>query len=119
VYEVSVSKVVVAKTADVINAFASTRRRRWMKGVDPQLVSALAAAVDSPGSKGFVVRPDGLGRFRYKWGGTTVQFYLIPKAGGKVSVVVTNAKLTGAAMVEERRAQWRTALNALAGILAQ
>jgi len=37
-----------------------------------------------------------------------------PKPGGKVSLVVTNSKLAGASMVEERRALWRTAVNALA-----
>jgi hypothetical protein len=119
VFEVSVSKVVAATTADVIKAFARTGRRRWTKDVDTTLVSGLAAALDAPESKGFVVRTDGQGRFRYKWDGTTVQFYLLPKTGGKVSVVVTNTQLPRAAMVEERRTQWRTALNALAGRLAR
>ena len=57
---------------------------------------------------------DGLGRYRYRWGDTTVQLYLIPKTGGKVSVVVTNSKLAQTAMVEERRAKWRVALDGLA-----
>jgi hypothetical protein len=113
-YEVSVSKVVAADSADVVvKAFSKAGRRRWTKGVDADLVRALAAALDAT-AKGFVVRPDGQGRFRYKWDGTTVQFYLLPKAGGKISVVVTNTKLAGAALVEQRRAQWRAALNALA-----
>ena len=95
-YQVSVSKVVAADTADVIKAFTETRRRRrWVEGVDARLVSALSAALDSPASKGFVVRADGQARFRYKWDGTTVQLYLLPKPGGKVSVVVTNTKLPG------------------------
>ena len=89
-YEVSVSKVVAGSTAEVVKAFTKTERRRWMKGVDTNLTKALAAALDTPASKGFVVRPDSQGRFRYKWNGTTVQFYLLPKAGNKLSVVVTN-----------------------------
>jgi hypothetical protein len=118
-YEVSVSKVVTAETADVIAAFAEARRRRrWVEGVEVRLVSALSAALDSPTSKRFVVRADGQARFRYKWDDTTVQFYLLPKPGGKVSVVVTNTKLAGAAMVEERREQWRAALKAMATFLA-
>jgi hypothetical protein len=118
-YEVSVSKVVAADTADVIKTFTETRRRRrWMEGVDARLVSALSAALTSPASKGFVIRADGQARFRYKWDGTTVQLYLLPKPGGKVSVVVANTKLPGAGMVEERREQWRTALRALAALLA-
>jgi hypothetical protein len=118
VYEVSISKVVVSSPTDVIKAFAPTGRRRWIKGVDANLGSALAAALDDA-AQGFVVRADGLGRFRFKWDGTIVQFYLIPKAGGKVSIVVTNSKLTGPDMVEARRANWRNALNALASTLAR
>ena len=47
------------------------------------------------------------------------KFYVLPKAGNKLSVVVTNTKLPTAATVDERRTQWRTALNALAGRLAR
>jgi hypothetical protein len=118
-YEVSISKVVAATTTDVINAFAKTGRRQWMKGVDVDLARALTAAIDGSASSGFVVRPDGQGRLRYKWDDTTVQFYLLPKDRGKLSVIVTNTKLAGAAILERRRTQWRTALNALAAHLAR
>ena len=119
-YEVSVSKVLTASTADVVKALTDARlRRRWTKGVDAQLATALSTSLDSPASKGIVMRADGQGRHRYKWAGTTVQLYLLPKAGGKLSLVATNSKLADAAMVESRRAQWRTALNALAGTFAQ
>lgn len=118
-YEVSVSKVVAGSAADVIKAFSTNHRRRWMKSVDSHLVRALAVALDGPGSKGFVLRPDGQGRLRYKWDGTTVQFYLLPKTESKVSIVVTNTRLSRADMVDERRTQWRTALNALAERLAR
>jgi hypothetical protein len=119
-YEVSVSKVVTGKTADVIKALADRRvRTRWVKDVDARLVKALSAALDSRTSKGIVVRPDGQGRFRYKWGDTTVQLHLLPKAGGKVSIIATNSKLSGSTVVEERRALWRTALGALAQLLSR
>ena len=115
VYEVSVSKVVSATTLDVVKAFTDARlRRRWMKGADAQLSKAFAAALGSPSSKGIVVRADGLGQYRYKWGSTSVQLYLVPKRGGKVSVVIANSKLAQTAMVEERRAKWRAALDGLA-----
>jgi len=117
VFEVSASKVIAADAAAVIKALTDPRRRRRLSGAGAELLEALWAALDSPASKGFVVRPDGLGRFRYQWDGTTVQLYLLPKPGGKVSVVATNAKLEGPAMVEERRAQWRALLNALAASL--
>jgi hypothetical protein len=119
-YEVSVSKVVSATTADVIAALTNKRtRRRWTESIDPALTKALADALDNPASKGVIVRPDGQGRFRYKWGTTTVQLYMLAKAGGKVSVVATNSKLGEAAMVETRRGQWREALNALAGSMGR
>jgi hypothetical protein len=116
-YEVSVSKVIAARTADVIKALTEPRlRKRWVPDVDPQLAKALASALGSPASKGIVVRPDGQGRYRYKWGDTTVQLYLLPKDGGKVSLVATNSKLANPAQVEERRGLWRSAVNALAAM---
>ena len=118
-YEVSVSKVVTADAADVIKLFTDKRlRKRWVAGVDHELVAALAAAIDAPKSKGWVVRPDGQGRWRYKWGETTVQCYLYPKPGGKVSVVVTNMNLPGAEAVEQRRTMWKAVLSAIATHLA-
>jgi hypothetical protein len=116
-FEVSVSKVIAAEADAVIKALTDPRRRRRLRGAGGELLEALWAALDSEASKGFVVRPDGLGRFRYRWDGTTVQLYLLPKPGGKVSVVAAHAKLEGPAMVEERRAQWRALLNALAASL--
>lgn len=114
-FEVSASKVVKGKPADVVKALTDKRARaRWTGGVDAALVKALSSALENPASKGVVVRPDGLGRYRYKWGETTVQLYLVPKDGGKTSFVATNSKLGSSAMVEERRAMWRAALNALA-----
>jgi hypothetical protein len=113
-FEVSVSKVLSADTGTVIKAIADTRRRRqWTSDVDPALVKALASALAAKSSKRFVVRPDGQARFRYKWDGTTVQFYLIPKAS-KVSLAVQHTKLPTADSVDERRAQWRSAFGALA-----
>lgn len=118
-YEVSVSKVMTATTTHVIEALTERRlRKRWLSGADGQLVNALVAALDNPRSKGIVVRADGQGRYRYKWGDTTVHFQLFPKDGGKVLLVVTNSRLSEATMVEERRTQWRTALTALAQALS-
>jgi hypothetical protein len=118
-YEVSVSKVLEAGAADVIRLFTDKRaRRRWVTGVDGDLVTGFITAIDAPKSKGWIVRPDGQARWRYKWGATTVQCNLYPKPGGKVSMVVTNLNLPGADSVEERRALWKSALQALATYLA-
>jgi hypothetical protein len=114
-FEVSVSKVLPAATATVIKAIADTRnRRRWASNVDPQLVKALSSALSGKNSRGFVVRPDGLARFRYKWDDTTVQFYVVPKTAAKVSLTVQHTKLATAETVDERREQWRGAFTALA-----
>ena len=119
-FEVSVSKVITADTATLIKAFTDPRRRRqWIGGADRALAKALSTAVADKASKGFVVRPDGQARFRYKWDGTTVQFYLLPKAGEKVSLVVQHTKLAGARAVDERRAQWKEAFGALAAYMAR
>ena len=117
-YEVSVSKVLPAGTADVVKAIADPRRRRrWTGSVDAELAGAVAAAFGR-GSKGFVVKPNNEARCRFPWRATTVQFYITPKPGGKSSLVAVNAKLGRAEMVDERRGLWRTALNALAASFA-
>ena len=119
-FEVSVSKVVNANAADVIDAITNAhRRKRWAQHVDAALLKALAAGVSGPRSAKVVIRPDGLGRFRYKWNDTVVQFHLTPKPGGKASLVVTNSKLADGAMVEARRGQWRTALGAVAAMFSR
>jgi hypothetical protein len=116
-YEVSVSKVLAGDTITVVELLKDARQRRHLKEVDAALMRALAEALDNSSSKGFAVRPDGQGSFRYKWNDTPVHFQLLPKPRGKVSLVVTNAKLASAAMVEERRALWRAMLGALSAQL--
>jgi hypothetical protein len=117
-YEVSVSKVIAADTTRVIKAFTDARmRKRWIGKADPKLAAALTAAVTDKASKGFVVRPDGQTRFRYKWDGSTVQFYLYPKPAGKTSLVVQHTRLAGAEAIEAQRARWKTAFGALAEVV--
>ena len=117
-YEVSVSKVLPVATPDVVKAFAESRRRRkWIADTDPRLVTALSSALDGSASKGFVVKPNGQARLRYPWDSTIVEVYLLPKAGDRSSIVVVSKKLGSQTIVAERRAQWRTALGALAAFL--
>jgi hypothetical protein len=118
-YEVSASKVVAGSTADVVAAFTRPRQRKaWTAGCDSALAAALDAAVKTSGAKGFVIRADRLGRYRYKWNDTTVQLYVVPKGEDTSTVTVAHSKLAGAADVDVRRAQWRAALAALAAHLA-
>ena len=110
-YEVSVSKIMAAKPPQIIKALRDARP--WSDGVDADLVKALAAALKDKKSKGFVIRPDGQARFRYKWEGTTVQFNMYPK-GAKTSFVVQHMNLAGAGSVEAYRAKWKAAFGAIA-----
>lgn len=117
-YEVSVTKMVNGDTEAVVRAFTASRQRaKWLSAADPGLSAALTTALKAKSSKGFIVRDDGMGRYRYKWGTTTVQFYLIPKGEGRTSVVVTHLKLADAEAVEKSRVAWRAALASLAGVL--
>jgi hypothetical protein len=113
-YEVSVSKVVAADTAGVAGAFTNPRQRaRWIAQADPDLRGALVASLRGR-TGAFVVKPNGRARHRYTWDGTTVEIYLDPKGPQKCSLVVQHMKLPSQAAVDERRAQWRSALAACA-----
>ncbi|HJU42698.1 MAG TPA: hypothetical protein VJ691_07775 [Vicinamibacterales bacterium] len=117
-FEVSVSKVMPASTRQIVRAFSDPRlRAQWTPGADPKLADALATGVSDKKSKGFVIRPDGLGRFRYKWDDTTVQLYLTPKSKDKTAVVVQHTKLPDGASVESFRSKWKTAFGLLADFL--
>ena len=110
-YEISVSKVIAAKPSQIIKAL---KEKRWTDGVDSDLLQALDAAMKEKKSKGFVIRPDGQARFRYKWNATTVQFNMYPKGREKTSFVVQHMNLDGAESVEAYRAKWKAAFNAIA-----
>ena len=117
-FEVSVSKVVPGDLQSVVAALSEPRQRKvWMGNAPAEVVREFVAALTAETSNGFVVRPTGQGRFRYKTGGAVVEFYLEPKPGGKVSIVVQNSKLPALADVEERRGRWKEALSALAAHL--
>jgi hypothetical protein len=112
---VSASKVIAVDTPRLLAALSQKRQRaRWAPAAAPALVGALAAALDAPSSKGFIVRPDGQARYRYKWDATTVQLWLTPRPGGKTALVVQHMKLASGDVVEARRAEWRAAFQAIA-----
>ena len=115
-WEVSVSKTLTATTTQLVKAFTDTRKRNdWIGEADPKLAKAMTEGVADKKSKGFVVRPDGLARFRYRWDGTIVQLYAYPKPGGKLALTVQHTKLADGDAVERYRGQWKTAFNLLAG----
>ena len=112
-YEVTVSKVMAASPSQIIKAL---KGQRWTDGVDRELVKALSASLKDKQSKGFVIRPDGQARYRYKWDRATVQFNMYPKGPDKTSVVVSNLNLQSAEAVEASRAKWKAAFGAIADL---
>ena len=114
-WEVSVSKTVPATTAQLVKAFTDARKRSdWISEADTKLSDALSKGLADKKSKGWVTRPDGLARFRYKWDDTIVQLYAYPKPGGKLALTVQHTKLANGDAVERYRSQWKTAFGLLA-----
>lgn len=111
-FQVSVSRTVPAAVAEVVDALKSAdRRAAWLRDVDPGLVQALDEALT--GDKPREVKSKGdQAWLRFRWDGRTVEIRILGKPKG-ASVVATNEGLAGSAQVEQRRAQWRTALDGL------
>jgi hypothetical protein len=119
-FEVSVSKVIAAKTPALIKALTDPKKRKqWAIDADAGLVKALEAGLKDPKSKGFITRPDGQSRFRFKWDGMTVQFNLYPKGPEKTSIVAQQMKLADAKAVDRYRAVWKSAFAAMAAALKE
>ena len=114
-WEVSVSKTVAASMQQLVKAFTHARtRREWLAEADRELAAAMTTGLADNKSKGWVVRPDGAARFRYKWGATVVQLYASPKPAGKIALTVQHTKLADSDAVEKHRGQWKTAFSLLA-----
>jgi hypothetical protein len=112
-FQVSVSRVVPATVADVADAIRSPRRRaRWLRGADRALVEAFESALTGPKPRPLTLKDAGYARMRYRWDGSTVEIHVLAKPRG-ASVVASNTGLSDARLVEERRAAWKVALDAL------
>ena len=112
-FEVSVSKVMPATVPALVKALSvAKQRKQWSATADAGLVKAFEAGLKSSKSKGFVMKPNGEARLRYKWEGMTVQFNLYPKGPGKTAIVAQQT-LPGAEAVEPYRALWKAAFAAL------
>jgi hypothetical protein len=113
-FQVSATKAIGAPVADILSAISDARRRAaWLAGVDRGLARALAAAFAGPQARAFKVKDTQNAHLRYRWDATVVDLWLTGKPRGKATVSVANTKLADAAMVEDRRARWRPALEAL------
>jgi hypothetical protein len=117
-FQVNVSKVVPVSVAEVVDAVRSSRRRaQWLKTADAALARALEAALSGPKARDVKVRSSALAGLRYPWDDGRVEIYIAGKPNGRTSVVASMTKLAGPEQVEERRAQWRAALEGLKGHL--
>jgi hypothetical protein len=117
-FQVDVSKTVPVPLAEVVDTLRSARRRAaWLRGVDPTLSRALEAAFAGPKPRQVKVRENGIAGLSYPWGTGRVTIYLAGKPNGRTSVVASTTKLSGLHEVEERRAQWKAALEGLKGYL--
>jgi hypothetical protein len=117
-FQVNVSKTVPAPMADVVDALGDARRRaQWLKRADVSLGRALEAALSGPKARQVKVKSAALAGLRYPWDDGRVEIWIAGKPNGRTSVVASMTKLTGPEQVEERRAQWKTALEGLKGHL--
>ena len=113
-FQVNVSKVVHSSVAEVVDVLRSaSRRAQWLKSADPALNRALEAALRGPKPREVKVRDAGLARLRYPWDSGRAEIAITGKPNGRTSVVASMTKLAGPEEVEERRAQWRDALEGL------
>ena len=104
--------------AEVVDALRAPRRRaQWLKGADASLGRALEAALSGPRAGEVKMKGTALAGLRYPWDDGRVQIYIARQPNGRTSVVASMTKLAGPEQVEERRAQWRTALEGLKGHL--
>lgn len=113
-FQVSVSKTMSAAVAEVAEALRSAERRAlWLQGADIALVNALDAAFKGKKPREVKTKGSNYAWLRFPWDGRAVTIYITGKPNGRTSVVADNIDLTDAAQVEQRRAQWRVALDGL------
>ncbi|HWM92755.1 MAG TPA: DUF4287 domain-containing protein [Thermoanaerobaculia bacterium] len=111
-FQVSVTKTVPASVAEVADVLRSAdRRAAWLQDADPGLAQAVEAAF--AGDKPREVKSKGdQAWLRFRWDGRTVEIRILGKPKG-ASVVATSEDLADSSQVEQRRAQWRAALDGL------
>jgi len=112
-FQVNVSKTVPANVALVIEALKdASQRAAWLQGADPGLVEALDAAFTGDKPREVKTKGSDYAWLRFPWDGSTVEIRITGKPKG-ASVVADNGNLASPEQVEQRRAQWRVALDRL------
>lgn len=112
-FQVSVSKTVPVSVAVVIDALQSAERRAtWLAGADPGLIQAFDAAFSGDKPREVKTKGNDYAWVRFPWAPHKVEIRITGKPTG-ASVVADNTDLADAEQVEQKRAQWRVALEGL------
>lgn len=113
-FQVSVSRAVPAAVADIADAIGDPRRRAaWLRQTDAALAHAVNAAFAGEKPRSVRVKDAHNASVRIPWDGSTVEIRITGKPNGNSTVVADNKNLGRPSLVEERRAQWKVALDAL------
>lgn len=113
-FQVSVTRSVAASVAEVADALRSPERRAgWLRHADPGLVQAVEGAFQGPKPREVKTKGDSQAWLRFRWDGSTVEIRVMAKPKGGASVVAASEGLAGPEQVEQRREQWREALDGL------
>jgi len=119
-FQVSITKSLPGAVAEVADAIGRADRRRvWLRGADSALVKAWNAAFDGPKARQVTFKSPTYARMRFGWDGSTVEIHINAKPKGGSSIVAYNRGLDAAPKVEQRRAQWKAALEALKSYLTR
>jgi hypothetical protein len=119
-FQVSITKSLPAAVAEVADAIGrADRRRAWLRGADPALSRALNAAFVGSKAKQVTMKSPTHARLRFRWDRSTVEIHVYGKPKGGSSIVAANTGLERAELVEQRRAQWKAALEALKSYLTR
>jgi len=119
-FQVSITRSLPAAVAEVADAIGRADRRRvWLRGADSALARAWNAAFDGPQARQVTFKSPNYARMRFPWDGSTVEIHINGKPKGGSSIVAYNRGLDAPEKVEQRRAQWRAALEALKSYLTR
>jgi hypothetical protein len=111
-FQVSVSRVVPTSVARVARALEDPgERKAWLQAAPRPL--ALAFEEGIRGGATVKVRDASLATLRFRWGAATVEIRVSGTSTEKCSVSVQLRGLAGLEEVEERRADWKAALESL------
>lgn len=113
-FQVSVSRALPVAVREAAKAIADAARRSgWLKQADPALARAVNAAFSGDKPRSVKLKDALNASVRIPWDGSTVEIRITGKPNGSTTIVADNKNLGRQSLVEQRRAQWKVALDAL------